>query len=336
MVRRSLGLGLVLAGAVGCGGSSSEPSAVGTAGQGGVGAPICESGRQLECACPNGTDGAQRCAEDGSGWGNCQCPDDPPPVGRPTLPNSGGTGGTLEGVAGGTSGTLATGGSSMGGSGQSVGGALPETGGSSAGGAAGSGGTGTTSSGTPGATGGSDAQRQMAVQQGGYVVSCAWMGNAWTGVESDISVGSVIEPADFDALPAGGALCASGTVAPDLSYGGFAMMGINLNQDSAGGAESTWSPQGTAGLLYDVSTPLSQLLRLQIQGAAGYPSAAWCLNISPGSGAANWGEFNTRCWDNSGVSYDGSIPLSSIIVVVPGTANSSIPFDFCIDYLGAF
>lgn len=36
--------------------------------------PVCEAGRQVSCACPGGEEGAQRCAEDGSTWRECDCP----------------------------------------------------------------------------------------------------------------------------------------------------------------------------------------------------------------------------------------------------------------------
>lgn len=37
--------------------------------------PVCEAGKQASCACVGGAAGAQRCLDDGSGWGPCECPD---------------------------------------------------------------------------------------------------------------------------------------------------------------------------------------------------------------------------------------------------------------------
>lgn len=34
----------------------------------------CVPGQQIACACPGGTDGAQACLGDGSGFGPCECP----------------------------------------------------------------------------------------------------------------------------------------------------------------------------------------------------------------------------------------------------------------------
>jgi len=38
-------------------------------------AGACSPGVQIACACVGGAEGAQRCKDDGSGWGECRCPD---------------------------------------------------------------------------------------------------------------------------------------------------------------------------------------------------------------------------------------------------------------------
>jgi len=53
----------------GNGSSSATTSATGSPGN-------CVPGQQIACACPGGTDGAQACLPDGSGYGVCECPDD--------------------------------------------------------------------------------------------------------------------------------------------------------------------------------------------------------------------------------------------------------------------
>jgi hypothetical protein len=42
---------------------------------GGAGVLTCTPGRQVACACPGGSDGAQVCRDDGTGLEPCQCPD---------------------------------------------------------------------------------------------------------------------------------------------------------------------------------------------------------------------------------------------------------------------
>ena len=47
----------------------------------------CEPGRQLECDCPGGVKGVQVCLNDGSGWGECDCPCDKDCTGRDCGPD---------------------------------------------------------------------------------------------------------------------------------------------------------------------------------------------------------------------------------------------------------
>ena len=70
-----------------------------------------------------------------------------------------------------------------------------------------------------------------------------WQGKAWTATaDSAPSMVSVINPTDFSGLTAGEPLCADGTVAAD--YGSVAMLGLNLNQDSAPASPANPDPGG--------------------------------------------------------------------------------------------
>jgi len=75
-MRGKLGIGLVVL-AIGCSGSDDPGLSGGSAGAdaGREAATVCEPGQQVECACPGGSAGAQRCRDDGSGWETCICPD---------------------------------------------------------------------------------------------------------------------------------------------------------------------------------------------------------------------------------------------------------------------
>lgn len=79
-MRGKLGIGLVGL-AIGCSGTDDPGLSGGAAGADAgrdvalEAAPVCESGQQVECACPGGSAGAQRCRDDGSGWETCICPD---------------------------------------------------------------------------------------------------------------------------------------------------------------------------------------------------------------------------------------------------------------------
>lgn len=51
----------------GCGSSNDQKDQVADS----ASSAICASGDQKACACPGGTQGAQRCYDDGRGWGEC-------------------------------------------------------------------------------------------------------------------------------------------------------------------------------------------------------------------------------------------------------------------------
>ncbi|HJX52464.1 MAG TPA: hypothetical protein VJ801_06840 [Polyangia bacterium] len=166
------------------------------------------------------------------------------------------------------------------------------------------------------------------VSAGGYVTSGSWQGYAWTGTESP-SIGSAIAPASFSTLPASGRLCAKGTVGP--AWEAVGILGVNVNE-SMNGVASVWNPD-SSGLTYDVTNSGGSALRIQIQGAAGWPSEAWCAIITGTSGRISWNQFNSACWDGTGSRYNGT-PLQSVMILVPGSLGYSVPFSFCLNSIG--
>jgi hypothetical protein len=171
----------------------------------------------------------------------------------------------------------------------------------------------------------------LGVASGGYVTSGPWRGYAWTAADP---LGSTISPNDFSGLGAGGKLCAKGFVVADPAYGGYAILGINVAQTQSGGASGVWATAGTSGLAYSLTTNIASPLRIQIQGAAGYPSEAWCVNLSGSSGKIPWTQFNQTCWDNIGSFYDGRTPIESVMFLVPGTNTTRVNYDFCVGSVG--
>lgn len=221
------------------------------------------------------------------------------------------------------------------------GGAAPVTGSGGAAPGTGSGGTTTVpDSGT--STGGvvdttpPPAGSTYTVGESGFVTSGPWTGYAWTGVEEP-TVGSTVVPASYEGTPAGTVLCASGSVAPDPDYGGVAMLGINVGQPVEGGegSEGIWPATG-AGIEYAVTNTAASPLRIQIQGALGYPDEAWCANAREATGQIAWTDFNKKCWDNSGEYYDGTVPLQAVMFLVPGDDSDPVPYDFCISSIGIY
>ena len=84
-----------------------------------------------------------------------------------------------------------------------------------------------------------------------------------------------------------------------------------------------------------ISNTFGSTLRIQIQAAGGDtdPSKRWCSPITSSSGVIPWSTFNTACWDGSGTNFDGTTPLQSAMVVVPGDLTP-VPFNFCLNSMG--
>lgn len=170
------------------------------------------------------------------------------------------------------------------------------------------------------------------VGEGGYVTSGQWKGYAWTAL-GDVE-GSTINPEDFSDAGPGDQLCIHGNVAASPEWAGFAMMGLNLNQEEDEPTRGVWQTDGS-GIAYDIFNGAGSGLRLQIQGVEGYPDQAWCAPILDGSGFIPWNEFNTQCWDYSGEAYDPAIPLEFAAILVPGESMYDVNYDFCIGSIGA-
>jgi hypothetical protein len=215
-------------------------------------------------------------------------------------------------------------------------------------GAAGTGGAAGTA-GTGGAGGGNTGSSEplmpgFTVDDGGYVTAGPWHGWAWPTAEVP-SLGTTMTPlpatlggTGFAATKAGSPLCASGTVAMDPNLGGVALVGIWIQQNKtpANAPLNTWAPSGT-GVKWQISNTGGSPLRIQIQGAAGYPSAAWCSVLTGSSGTIRWSDFNTQCWPGgASTNYDGSVPLNLIMVEVPGSNSAPVPFNFCVQGLAPY
>jgi hypothetical protein len=163
------------------------------------------------------------------------------------------------------------------------------------------------------------------VTEGGYVESGPWGGYAWTVVDSS---DTTISPSEFSGVGAGGRLCVKGVVS-DHGYEVYAILGINIAQARDESWAGVWTPAGS-GLAYRLTTNLASPLRIQIQGAAGYPSESWCMNLTGNSGKIAWTQFKQYCWADYGSPYDGKTPLQSVMFEVPGGNSSRVSYDFCV------
>jgi hypothetical protein len=186
------------------------------------------------------------------------------------------------------------------------------------------------SSGESGGTGGSQTSGGCTVDTNhpGYLHCGPWNGYAWT-LATETDQGSSISPSDFstaDGLP----FCASGVLARVDSAVG--LLGFDVNQSADGELwPGTWTVTGN-GLKYELSNPGGSPLRIQIQGAKGYPEETWCADISgSNSGSVTWSTFNKECWFNfPSEAYDGQTPLQQVMLLVPGINGTEQQFNVCL------
>jgi hypothetical protein len=167
------------------------------------------------------------------------------------------------------------------------------------------------------------------VTEGGYVESGPWGGYAWTVVDSS---DTTISPSEFSGVGDGGQLCVKGVVS-NYGYEVYAILGINIAQSRDDGRAGVWTPTGS-GLAYSLTTNLASPLRIQIQGAAGYPSESWFMNLTGNSGKIAWTQFKQYCWADYGSPYDGKTPLESVMFEVPGINSARVSYDFCVSSVG--
>jgi hypothetical protein len=69
---------------------------------------------------------------------------------------------------------------------------------------------------------------------------------------------------------------------------------------------------------------------MQLDGS-GRKGGKWCAAIRGDRGELDWVQFNSSCWDGSGEVYDGQVPLTNVMVLVPGSDTDDVVFDFCIN-----
>jgi hypothetical protein len=57
----------------------------------------------------------------------------------------------------------------------------------------------------------------------------------------------------------------------------------------------------------------------------------WCYTLTQAAGPVTipMSSFNTRCWDNSGQSFQPGTGISALQLIVPGSDTTSTPFNFC-------
>jgi hypothetical protein len=220
--------------------------------------------------------------------------------------------------------TISSAGNTAGGTTSSLGGATAIKGGTSGGGSKATGGSSRHDGGV--ATDGATAPGTPTITDSGYVkvsagttVLAGFVSSAEGGSGSSISL-------TYDST----SFCASGTVGKNSTYNCWAEAGFNVNQGQSGmsGSASSLVLTGSSITVSYVNKGGSTL-ELQLYDGSDY----WCSYLPASTTATSktvqFSSLNTKCWDNTGTSFKSGTPITAVELVVPGSAFSSTPFDFC-------
>jgi hypothetical protein len=262
--------------------------------------------------------------------------------------NNGGSAKGGSGSGGSNNGGNASGGSNNGGS---------ASGGSANGGSA-NGGSASGGSGAPAGGSGAGGSSGSGTNPPGYwlskdwnVTTADWHGCAWTGVDSTVTGSTTsAKPQDFTSSHvATDPYCVSGTVFNN--YNSVALLGFNISEPATSSATQCQysaanatkaGPPGIVptqtGIAFNFSETSALDIRIQIQGSNGGTDATnrWCYDLlgvqSPAFAPFN--KFNTKCWVDpstpAGTAYANQ-PIDAVVFLVPGTAASTTPYNFCIN-----
>ena len=258
---------------------------------------------------------------------------------RSTTGTGGTTGAGGTGGAGGSAGTTGTAGSTAGRGGT--------TGNAGAGGVSGT--TGTAGRGGTTGTGGTGG---VAGTPPGWWTSGTMHGCPWTGIDV-YNVGSMNTPTEFTTKTDSFATpyCISGTVGPEPMYRGVSLLGFNLNETPTGAANqcaykaadpTALGPPAIqvtgSGIAVNFSRTVGSVLRIQVQDEmGGMPDPVgemhrWCYTITEVEGPvfAPWNRFNTKCWDQTGTTFNPSTNrVSAVVFTSPGNLVSN-KIGYCI------
>ena len=126
--------------------------------------------------------------------------------------------------------------------------------------------------------------------------------------------------------------CASGAVGASTTYNSWTNAGFNVNQPQSGGSGSTGS-LALVGSTMSISYVNHAGSTLELQLWDSSSSSYWCYYLPPSTSQTTatipLSGLNTRCWDGSGSSFVSGTSITMVQLVVPGSATSATPFDYC-------
>jgi hypothetical protein len=166
----------------------------------------------------------------------------------------------------------------------------------------------------------------------GYLTTGPWAGYGFTA--TDPGAAQIVPDCSSNACDppfVGKFFCMHGTVTGRQDYTGFAMLGWNVNQDTAGDAPLTWPVPQNGGLIVTVDNPSNTPLRVQLQGTNPHDSAdRWCAPLVSGK-LIPWGSLLTNCWVGGSPQkpLTPGTPIQQAAIIVPGL-QTDLPFDFCL------
>ena len=238
-----------------------------------------------------------------------------------TAPGAGGSGASTATETGGsvTNGGANTG---VGGGTHATGGQVGTTTGGSVSTGVGGGGNTTSGCGTaPSATG-------SLTMASTYITGSNYSGYGYAFISPSTTVGGTTANCTLGGTKA---LCAAGTLPADSSSGTIAGIGLNLNQSSATGSTANNLSITISSVTVGFTNPGGSALRVQIvQGTSTY----YCYDISTATSPVTItpSQFNTKCWDGSGSTWDGT-NASAVQLIIPSQAAVNVSFSACLTSL---
>ncbi len=123
--------------------------------------------------------------------------------------------------------------------------------------------------------------------------------------------------------------CASGTVGANSTYQSYAGAGFNVDQtrSATGGSVSSLLLTGKSMTVRFANYGDSPL-EVEVTNSS---NTYWCYELGQMQSPAviPLGSFNTHCWDGSGDAFVPGTAITTIQLVVPGSASGATPYDFC-------
>jgi hypothetical protein len=124
--------------------------------------------------------------------------------------------------------------------------------------------------------------------------------------------------------------CATGTVAADSTYSSWAGAGFSVNQAASGASGSSGS-LALVGSSISVSyiNRAASTLEFQLWDGSNY----WCSYLATSTSATTttipFSKLNTQCWNGLGSAFVSGTPITTVQIMVAGSATIPTPFDFC-------